>query len=101
MSQVTMTIVTTKPADVAWWYTVEPEKNAQMAEWLTAYSGITSSTRTLVDDNTIRTVLTFDSTEKLGNYLVDIHSQAAWLSRKVYNTQNGIIANVSYAYANS
>ena len=101
MSQVTMTITTIKPADVAWWYAVEPAKSASMTEWLLTYSGIASSTHTVVDDNTIRTVLTFDSTEKLGTYLVDIHSQPAWISRKVYNTQNRVIINVSYAYANS
>jgi hypothetical protein len=101
MSQVTMTVITTKPADVAWWRTVEPEKSAQMAEWLNSYAGITSITYTNVDANTIKTVLTFDSTEKLGTYLVDVHSQPAWISRKVYNTQNGIMINNSYAYANS
>jgi hypothetical protein len=95
---VVMRVVTKKPADVDWWYVVEPEKAKQFKELIDNFEGLESITTSKLDgdENCLETVLTFDNSDSLGRYFVVMHQSPVVLSRNAYNTLNGITMTFSY-----
>jgi hypothetical protein len=95
MSQAIMRITTVKPADVQWWYEVEPEKAVAMANFFKNFEGITSIQQNSVDANKIITTIVFESAEVIGSYFIQMHAMQEWNSRTVYNEQNNVTQTVS------
>ena len=89
MARVSMRKVTKKPADVQWWFMVEPVKAAIIKKFCDEYEGLTIE-YSKPDDNTIITNFTFDSEEIFGKFMIDMHGTSAFASRTTYNTQNGV-----------
>lgn len=95
---VVMRVITKKPADVDWWYVVEPEKAVQFKALIDNFQGIESITTSKLDgdENTLETIITFDSSDSLGRYLITMHQSPVVVSRNTYNTLHGITMSFSY-----
>lgn len=96
---VVMRVITKKPADVDWWYVVEPEKAKQFKEIIDNFVGLESITTNKLngDDNTLETILTFVDSEALGRYFLTMHQSQVVVSRNAYNTLHGITMTFSYS----
>lgn len=90
MAQISFKKTTKKPADVEWWFKVEPEKSAEMKSFIENYEGASMVEVLTPDPNTFITTFLFDSEEVFGKYMADIHSTQAFISRTIYNQANGI-----------
>lgn len=95
MTTIVFRKTTTKPADVDWWFKIEPEKSAVMNKFINEYPGISVRNTTTVDANNIITIIEFNSYEDFGKYMVDIHALPEWNSRATYIKANAIIETMS------
>ena len=95
MTTIVLRKTTTKPANVEWWFKVEPTKAATMNQFMTDYPGVTLSYSTTVDENNIVTFIEFDSHESFGKYMVDLHALPEWGARATYIKGHGITETMS------
>lgn len=95
MAQISMRKITKKPADVQWWFTVEPEKSAAMKTFINDFEGVSVVEVLTPDPDTMVTTMLFDSEQIYGAFMTQIHSTDAFRSRSTYNTQNGVTETMS------
>jgi hypothetical protein len=86
-----LTLVTTKPSDVVWWWTTNPDKMAAIEAWFSSLSGFVSYSTIMRSADVREQALVFDTIENLINYLSLIYQQPEAVERKMFNDENKIV----------
>jgi len=85
-----LTLITTKPLDVVWWWTTNPDKMAAIETWFRSLPGFVSYSTSMPFTNVREQTLVFDTILNLHNYLSQIYQQPEAVERKLFNDQNKI-----------
>jgi hypothetical protein len=95
---VTLTINSTKPANVQFFGETSEENNQMVKtlnEEIRLLPGCVSNTMEVVDDNRRIFTIVFDTVENYANYFELRTSKPGWAQRQEYNLANGIVSEAT------
>jgi hypothetical protein len=96
--QVSLKTTTTKPEDAIWWNVADPTASAAYGEFVSNHPAVVGRTVKNIDANTIEAQLLFEDAKGLGEFLLDLHATPFYISRQLYNKENGIVQLPSYSF---
>jgi hypothetical protein len=91
---ISLTIVTTKPEDKEWWWTLNPEKMATIESWIRSCPGFISYHKEMINDHARKQVIIFDNVEHYANYLENLYKVPEAAERLAYNAVNKLPSTV-------
>ena len=95
---VSLITTTTRPEGVKWWNEADPTASAAYGEFINSHPAVIEREVQNVDANTIIARIVLPDAASLGEFLLELHATPFYISRQLYNKENGIVQLPSYSF---
>ena len=92
---ITVSMITTKPTDIQWWFDLNPDKMTAIVSYIKTLPGFVSYTATPIDVNSRKQEIVFENIGDYLNYESTRTSWHEWQERNLYNNTNKIFTEIS------
>lgn len=90
-----MIVVTTKPADTAWFAAAHPDAVKRLADWAKAQPGFITSSIQRIAPNTMQNIAIFDTRANLDAFVAALAAHPDNQAREEYKAANGQVSTVT------